>query len=261
MEKVNQKRNKVLCIIQARMGSARLPGKTLLRVKGVPLLEYEINRVKLAKEIDKIVVATTTSKEDDAIEKLCKQIKVDCFRGSENDVLGRYFQCALLYPEFSSLVRITGDCPLIDPVVIDEVVHLFKKRHFDYASNILKETYPDGMDIEVFTKKTLEHAAKNAKLRSEREHVTLYMRKNIKFVKGNLAAEHDFSHFRFTVDQKEDFEVIKFLVEHSPVNARYMFYISLLLKHPAVMLKNMHIIRNEGLKKSLKEDKVMAGTK
>lgn len=257
MEKINQEQHTILCIIQARMGSTRLPGKTLLKVKGVSLLEYEIRRVRRAKEIDKIVIATTINKEDDAIENLCKQIKVSCFRGSQTDVLDRYYQCALLYPEFSSVVRITGDCPLIDPTVIDEVVTLFKKRCLDYASNIEKETFPDGMDMEIFTRKALTEAYQHAKLQSEREHVTPYMRKHRKFKKGELAASYSLGRFRFTVDEKEDFELVKFLIEHSSRNAGYLDYISLLAKNPEIMKKNMHIARNEGYKKSLKEDCIM----
>ena len=259
MEKVDKKQHATLCIIQVRMGSTRLPGKALLKVAGVPLLEYEINRVKLAREIDKIVVATTTSKEDDVIQKLCVRIRVDCFRGKKNDVLDRYYKCALRYPTYEAVVRITGDCPLIDPFVIDRVISLFRKRRLDYASNIQKETFPDGMDIEVFTRKALAEAAMAARLPSEREHVTLYIRKKRKFKKANLAAEYDFSHIRLTVDQREDFEVVKFLIEHSSMNDGYLKYISLLTKNPEIMTKNTHIARNEGLKKSIKEDRVMAG--
>ena len=259
MEKVDQSKGKVMCILQARMGSRRLPGKVLLRVQGVPLLEREVKRIKRAKTVDKIVIATTTNKEDDAIENLAKRIGVDCFRGSEKDVLDRYYQCALLYPGFSSIVRVTGDCPLIDPLVIDQVISLFRRRHLDYASNIQKETFPDGMDIEVFTRKALAEAAIAARLPSEKEHVTLYMRKKRKFKKANLAAEYDFSHIRLTVDQREDFEVVKFLIEHSSMNDGYLKYISLLTKNPEIMTKNTHIARNEGLKKSIKEDRVMAG--
>src|SRR3989344_84902 len=176
MEKVDQSKGKVMCILQARMGSRRLPGKVLLRVQGVPLLEREVKRIKRAKTVDKIVIATTTNKEDDAIENLAKRIGVDCFRGSEKDVLDRYYQCALLYPGFSSIIRVTGDCPLIDPAVIDQVVSLLQKGSFDYVSNIEigNETFPNGMDVEVLTRETLEEIAAKATLAAEREHVTLF---------------------------------------------------------------------------------------
>ncbi|MBI1984718.1 MAG: glycosyltransferase family protein [Candidatus Wildermuthbacteria bacterium] len=259
MEKVNQKQNAVLCILQARMGSTRLPGKVLLKVRGTPLLEYEIMRVKFSKTIDKIVIATTTNKEDDEIEKLARRIGIDCFRGSEKDVLDRYYQCALLYPKFSSIVRITGDCPLIDPGVIDEVVSLFQKGHFDYVSNIElgKETFPNGTDVEVLTREALVELAANASLASEREHVTLYIRRRKeKFKTTNVNAVRDFSHIRFTVDYLEDFEVVKFLIEHSAIDATYLQHVSLLMDNPNIMAKNMHIVRNEGLKKLSEENRL-----
>ena len=249
-------KNKNLCIIQARMGATRLPGKVLMKVKSITLLEYEIKRVRQAKKIDKIVVATTTDKNDDEIEKLCKKIKTDCFRGSQEDVLDRYYRCSLGYPEYDNIVRITGDCPLIDPEIIDLVIAFFEKNKFDYAGNVEsgKETFPDGMDVEIFKKSILNQAAKKAGLISEREHVTPYMRKMKNIKKGNLENEFDFSHFRLTVDNPEDFKVVKFLIERSKINDGYLKYIVLLTKHPDVMLKNMHIIRNEGLIKSLKKD-------
>jgi spore coat polysaccharide biosynthesis protein SpsF len=252
---------KNLCIIQARMGATRLPGKVLKKVKGVALLEYEINRVKKARRIDRIVVATSDKKNDDKIEKLCRQIKIDCFRGSENDVLDRYYQCALRYPEYNNIVKITGDCPLIDPVVIDKVIIYFENNDFDYVSNDFdipgdtkKETFPDGLDVEIFKRELLYESAQKAELPSEREHPTLYIIKIKKFKKGNLNAEHDWSHFRLTVDNPADFEVVKFLIKNSRPDASYLDHISLLTKNPKIMLKNMNIIRNEGLLKSLKED-------
>jgi len=245
---------KNLCIIQARMGSTRLPNKVLKKVAGVTLLEHEIKRVKQAKKIDKIVVATSIKKEDRQMENLCKKIKIDCFRGSEDDVLDRYYQCAQKYPEYNNIIRITGDCPLIDPKVIDQVINFFEKNNFDYTSNTIKETYPDGMDIEIFKREALEISAKNAKLASEREHVTQYMIKNKRFKKGNYSALSDWSHIRLTVDEPADFAVIKFLIKNSQRTASYLDYISLLTKNPEIMLKNMHIIRNEGFLKSLKGD-------
>ena len=255
-------KSKILCIIQARMGATRLPGKVLKKVNGITLLEYEINRVKKAERIDKIVVATTDKKDDNKIKRLCQQIKISCFRGSENDVLDRYYQCALKYSEYDNIVKITGDCPLIDPVVIDKVISYFENNDFDYVSNDFdipgdtrKETFPDGLDVEIFKRELLYESAQKAKLPSEREHPTLYIMKIKKFKKGNLGAEHDWSHFRLTVDTPADFEVIKFLIEKSKPDASYLDYISLLTKNPEIMLKNMNIVRNEGLIKSLREDK------
>lgn len=236
------------------MGSTRLPNKVLMEVDAVPLLEYEINRVKLADKIEKIVVATTTKKEDDKIEALCQKLKIDCFRGAENDVLDRYYQCSLKYPQYKNIVRITGDCPLIDPKIIDQVIDFFEENNFDYVSNVEKETFPDGMDVNVFKREVLAEAAKKAKLMSEREHLTQYMHKSNKLKKGNFRAQHNWSHFRLTIDNPEDFEVIKFVIKNSQLTDGCLDYLSLLTKNPQIMLKNMHIKRNEGLLKSLRKD-------
>lgn len=245
---------KTLCIIQARMGSTRLPGKVLLEVDGVSLLECEIGRVREAHHIDALVVATTTKQEDDVIEALCTRLGVDCFRGPEDDVLERYRQCAAGYPDYPAIVRITGDCPLIDPRVIDEVIDFFYAEGLDYASNVLEETFPDGMDVEVFKREALFEAAEKAKLLSEREHVTPYIRGQSHFKKGNVVAPHDFSHIRLTVDEPADFEVVSFLIAHAPHDAGYLDHIALLAKHPELILKNLHIKRNEGWEKSLRND-------
>lgn len=250
MEKIDQNKGKVLCILQARMGSRRLPGKVLLQVGGVPLLEREVNRIKRAKTVDKIVIATTINKEDDAIESLARRIGVDCFRGSEKDVLDRYYQCALLYSGFFSIVRVTGDCPLVDPAVIDQVVSLFQKGNFDYVSNIEigNETFPNGMDVEVLTRETLEEIAAKATLASEREHVTLFIRRNKeKFKNANVDAPADFSQFRLTVDYPGDFEVVKFVIEHSKEDASYIDYVSLLKTYPEIREKNIQFLRNENI--------------
>jgi len=247
-------KQKNLCIIQVRMGSTRLPNKALLKVNGTSLLEYEINRVRQSKKIDKIIVATTINKKDNKIESLCKKNGIECFRGPEDDVLNRFYQCSLKYHQFRNIIRITGDCPLIDPEIIDRVIALFEKGACDYASNVETETFPDGMDVEIFTKKALFLANRNANLASQREHVTQYIRKSKRLKKKNFVSPINWSHFRLTVDNKEDFEVIKFLIKHSKLSDGYLSYIALLTKNPKIMLRNLHIKRNEGLIKSLKED-------
>lgn len=245
---------KILCIIQARMSSTRLPGKVLKEVGGVPLLQYEINRVRGTEKIDHIVVATSIAAESDAIVKLCVKIGVEYFRGSEDNVLNRYYECTKKYLDYDTIIRITGDCPLIDPKVINEVIDLYETGHYDYASNVLEETFPDGMDVEVFSRQALEESAQEARTKSEREHVTLYMRNQEKFKKGNLSAAKDYSAYRLTVDNPEDLEVIKFLIENSASDASYLDYIELLQKHPDIKKLNMNFMRNEGLAKSLRED-------
>lgn len=246
-----------VCIIQARMGSTRLPGKVLMKVGGITVLEYTIKRIQRSKKINKIVVATTNEKEDDAIVAHCKKIGVDCFRGSTEDVLARYWHCALKYPAYDIVVRLTGDCPLNDPIVIDKTILLLQKGKYDFAStrDINRSTFPDGIVVEVFTRNTLEETYRNAKLFSEREHVTLYMRKNGNISKATLDAPEDNSRFRVTIDNPEDFEVLKFLIEYGKNTDPYEKFILLLKEYPEVAQKNMHIGRDEGMIKSLREDR------
>lgn len=247
-----------MCIIQARMGSTRLPGKVLKKVKGITLLEYEVKRARLAKKIDKIVVATTINKRDDRIVKACRQIRVACFRGSENDVLDRYYQCSLAYPNYETVIRLTADCPLIDPMIVDKLVEFFEGGNFDYVTNSYfrdrtEDTFPNGMDVEVFRKQTLKATTQSTKLPEEREHVTPYMKKNRKFRRGLLKAAHDFSHFRLTVDYREDYEVVKYVIENSKLKDDYLTFISLLTKEPEIMLKNRNMKRHE-IKQRLHRD-------
>jgi spore coat polysaccharide biosynthesis protein SpsF len=239
------------------MGSTRLPGKILKEVAGVPLLQYEIERLRQAAQIDRIVVATSTEPEDDATEALCRKIGVDCFRGDLEDVLDRYYKCALRYPDYASIMRITGDCPLIDPDILDSLVVFFKSHTYEYASNIElgRETYPDGMDAEIFTREALVRTAKEAKLPSEREHVTLRIRNECEYTKGHIQNPTDYSSYRLTVDNPEDLEVVSFLIIHTSPAARLNDYIDLLEQNHHIKRINMSIERNEGLQKSLKEDK------
>lgn len=238
------------------MGSTRLPGKVLMETNGIPLLVYEFRRVQLSREIDKIVVATTTDPSDDRIEGLCVTMGIDYFRGSPQDVLDRYEKCAEQYPDADTIVRVTGDCPLIDPSVIDLVIQTHCASGADYTSNVEvgRETYPDGMDVEVFRRTALITAAREARLPSEREHVTPFIRNNIHFLKSYVAAEKDHSSVRLTVDNPEDLEVVRFVIEHSAPTDGYLSYVRLLDTHPVVRSKNMLIVRNEGYEKSLAED-------
>lgn len=253
MEKI-----KKLCVIQARMASVRLFGKVLMEVGGASLLEYQINRVRRAKRIDKIMVATSVNKENDGIEKLCQKIGVECYRGSEDDCLDRYYQCSLKYPEYENILRVTADCPLIDPAVIDQTISFFEQSDYDYVSNALpgRETFPDGMDTEIFKKSVLHEVAEIAELPSDREEVNEYIFRDKKYRKGNYAAPCDWSHFRLTVDEPADFEVVEFVIENSKATDGYLSYISLLTKHPEVMLKNINIKRNQGIFKTLEKDKI-----
>ena len=254
-----------LAILQARMSSSRLPNKVLKRVKNKELLAYECERLLNSKKIDKLVIATSTDKSDDAIVEFAKRKNIEVFRGSLDDVLSRYYKCATKYKkniDKLNIIRVTGDCPVIDPKVVDEVIESYEKGNFDYVSNTLKATYPDGLDTEIFSFEALEEAYKNATLKSEREHVTLYIKNNKKFKKFNYEAEEDFSHLRFTIDEKEDFVLIKNVLENfEDVNFSYLDIISFLTKKPQLLLINSHIQRDEGLLKSLANDEIINNIK
>ena len=251
-----------LAILQARMTSTRLPNKVLREVNDIPLLKYECERILRSKKIDKLILATSLDKSDDSIENFAKRNNLDIFRGSLEDVLSRYYKCAKAFKEDENIrnlniIRITGDCPIIDPQIIDEVIEYFNKNNCDYVSNTLIPTYPDGMDIEIFTFKTLEIAYREAIFKSDREHVTLFIKTNNKFKKLNYASKYDFSHLRMTVDEENDFELIKIILENlyeNNPNFSYLDVISFMSKNPTSFFINSNIIRDQGLLKSLKED-------
>lgn len=206
----------IVAIIQARMGSTRLPGKVLKTVAGEPLLKIQINRIRRSKLLDKIVVATSYLKENDIIENLCNDNNIACFRGSENDVLERYYQCAREY-KADTIVRLTADCPLSDPEIIDKAIFVFNNSVVDYLANTVpfeNSKYPDGMDVEVFSNEALEKAHKNVTNVNDREHVTFYFWKyKNNFKTAQLNNDHDYSGYRFTVDYPEDLEVVEFILK------------------------------------------------
>ncbi|MDX9893235.1 MAG: glycosyltransferase family protein [Patescibacteria group bacterium] len=243
-----------LCIIQARMGSSRLPGKMLMRLGEFTVIEYLLKRLVRSKKIDKIVVATTDQKTDDSLVDLLQKNKVEFFRGSENDVLDRYYQSALGFPEFDTIIRITGDCPLMDPEIVDQVISFFENGDYDYVNNVDPEpTFPDGMDVEVFSRNALIQAAVNATKKSDREHVTLYIRNNELFKKGFVSSDIDYSGYRLTLDEPLDLEVIRHLVNNLPPDSNFKDYLEFLDANPEYQ-KNNIIRRNEGLEISLKND-------
>ncbi|MBI5221600.1 MAG: glycosyltransferase family protein, partial [Candidatus Magasanikbacteria bacterium] len=168
---------KTVAIIQARMGSTRLPGKSLMNIDGRPIINYVFDRVSNSVLIDEVWLATTTNAEDNVLERWAQDQNIKYFRGSSDDVLDRYYQTALLSGA-NTVIRITGDCPLVDPRVIDMVLGEYQKGGFDYVCNTQPPTFPDGLDVEVFSFVSLEKTWKEAKLKSEREHVTPYIWKN-----------------------------------------------------------------------------------
>ena len=198
-----------LCILQARMSSSRLPGKVLKPIKGKPILEYEIKRILKSKKIDKLVLATSTDKSDDILEEFAKKIGIDCFRGDLDNVLKRYYDCAKKY-KADTIIRLTGDCPVMDSEVIDSVIECYKKNRVEYASNIINRTFPDGLDIEVFSFETLEKIYKNANLKEEKEHVTKYIFNHLdEFNVCNYENDIDYSYMRWTLDTIDDFYFFK----------------------------------------------------
>lgn len=252
---------KVVVITQARSGSSRLPKKVLLKVQGKSLLQIHIDRIKKAEQIEDIYVATTEKDCDDAIVKVAKQLGIKYYRGSEDDVLDRFYNTIKgVKPDW--IVRLTSDCPLIDPKLLDEVILAAKEKSVDYYSNVMEERYPDGQDIEVFKFKALERAWKEATLKSDREHVTPYIRNNSSYKNGTLFSsgshhlEENFNHIRLTVDEQADFEVIKKMVDVLGLDKDWKTYANYYLENRNLHSLNSDIIRNEGYKKSISRDKM-----
>lgn len=207
---------KVVTIVQARMSSSRLPGKVMKMILDKPILERQLERMQHSKLCGQIVVATSTNKNDDIIEEYCIQNGIEIFRGDENDVLDRHYQCALKY-EADIVAKIPSDCPLIDARVIDKVFDYYFSNQFDFVSNLHPASYPDGNDVEIFRFSALEKAVKEANKKLEREHTTPYFWENPQLFKiGNLTWEkgidYSMSH-RFTLDYLEDFLFIQKVFE------------------------------------------------
>lgn len=251
---------KVIAVIQARMGSTRLPRKVMLDLSGKPVLWHVVKRIQGSKLLDEIIVATSEDSSNDVIREFCAEHQIKCYSGSEEDVLDRFFQAARalkLEPQ-NLVVRITADCPLIDPDVVDQTIGALKQHQVDYASNTINPTYPDGLDCEVMTFSSLQRAWQEAKMRSEREHVTPYIYKHPElFTLLNVTNSEDLSSFRLTLDQEEDYKLIEwiYLNLYKENNLFLMDEIlDLLKRHPEKSGINLAIKRNEGLFKSVKND-------
>ena len=208
----------IAAIIQARMGSTRLPGKVLRELSGIPMLQFQVNRVRKSRLLNQTIVATSTLTQDDEIARFCSSKDIPYFRGSENDVLSRYYGAAKAYC-VDTIVRITADCPLVDPAVIDRSIELFENNTFDYVANTVPpETshFPDGSDVEIVSLQALERANREVTSESDREHVTFYFWKSKQknsFSSGQLDNDQDWSKYRFTVDYPEDYDVVTRIVE------------------------------------------------
>lgn len=251
---------RTVAIIQARMQSTRLPGKVLADVAGVPALFRVVERARRATTLDTVVVATSDKRADDAVVQFCDAFEIDCFRGSHDDVLTRYAQAARRF-RADVVVRLTGDCPLLDPQVIDRVVRTYDPARFDYVSNTLECTYPDGLDVEVMSYDALITAEREATRSSEREHVTPYIRKHPeRFRLANVCHDEDLSHLRWTLDEAEDLAFVRAVYDGcGPEPFGMHEVLSLLARRPDLVEINRRFGRNEGMAKSIREDHLVKG--
>jgi len=245
------------CIVQARLGSSRLPGKVLMEIDGKnSILYYVIKQLQQCTLLNEIIIATSILKEDDKIAEFVKKMGIPCFRGNSHDVLDRYYQCAKKF-NLANIVRITADCPLIDPTLVDQVIEEFFSNHCDYATNSLPKTFPQGTETEIFSFKALERSWKNAKKPSEREHVTPYIKNNKIFKKVIIKSSKDLSDFRWTVDRIEDLIFVREVV--SKIKKRPILMndiLEVLSKEPELIEINKNHVKDEGYLKSLKEDPI-----
>ena len=248
---------KVVAIIQARTGSTRLPGKVLMDIAGKPMLWHVIDRVKSGKTIDQIVVATTEKEENKAIIELARECGVETFAGSEEDVLDRYYQAARKF-NADVIVRITSDCPLIDPTIVDKVVDYYKDNinKIDYVNTA--PSFPEGVDTEVFSFNALETAWKGAKKRYEREHVCIYMHENPAIFRlATIENDKDMSHIRFVVDRMEDLTAVREIFKYLYKKGRIFHtqdILNLLEEKTEIIEINKNVLRNEGFSRSLEKE-------
>ena len=228
-------------IIQARTGSKRLPGKVLKKVSGISLIELLIKRLKKSKLANNIILATTNLSRDDELELIAHKHKIKCFRGSENNVLERFFMASKKY-KLDYVVRITADCPLTDPKIVDEYIKKCISGGFDYLSNTNPPTYPDGFDIEVIKSRVLKKAYLQAKTKFDREHVTPYIKNHSKIEHVYFENGADFSKYRLTVDTEEDFQMINELIEKFSVeDMSASEIVNVLEKNPNLSEINNHV--------------------
>ena len=245
----------VLAIIQARMGSTRLPGKVLASIGDRPMLWHVLNRLSYVPVVERTVVATSTEPADNPIVKFCHENQFECFQGSENDVLDRFYRAAKHYAA-DVIVRITADCPIIDPQVVGKVLNTYLEGTHDYVTNILRYTYPDGQDVEIFSFDALETTWREATLPLEREHVTPYLKTSGRFRTFNVENEVDLSPFnyRWTVDEPADLDFVRAVYDRLGTNGQpfgMTEVLELLDKEADLVQINQGGIRNEGYYKSL----------
>lgn len=238
---------RTVCIVQARMGSTRLPGKVLRPLLGKPMLGHQLSRLARCQQIDELVVATSESPDDNAIARIVEDVlALRCYRGSEEDVLARYVKAAE-GERADIIVRVTGDCPLIEPEVVDLAVKLFKADNSsaDYLSNTLERTYPRGLDVEVFSMAALREAHESSSRPEDREHVTPFLYQNrSRFRVNQFKATNDLSHLRWTVDTQADLNLVTRVYEALyPTNPQFNHQdvLKLLERSPQLASINAHV--------------------
>ena len=253
------KHKKVTCIIQARTRSERLPNKVLKEIENLPMICHIINRVKKAKNIDQIILATSNTETDKILLDIAKKFKIIGFAGDEKDVLDRFYNAAITYAA-NPIVRITGDCPLVDPILLDKMVEFYQANDYDYMSNTIERTFPDGLDIEIFSSEVLKISNKEAKWLSEREHVTPYILKNQNdFRIYNYKNKQNLSNLRWCVDEEDDLIMIRKIFQEMRPNQFFSTddALKIILKRPDISKINSGIMTNEGYEKSLKNDRIV----
>jgi spore coat polysaccharide biosynthesis protein SpsF len=249
---------KTIAILQARLGSTRLPAKVIADVCGKPLLARVVERTRRIPGIDQVVLATTNLPDDEKLMALAGEWRLTAFAGSPDDVLDRYYQTARAF-DADVVARVTADCPLLDPTVSGRVVARFRDGDVDYASNVRPPTFPDGLDTEVFSFAALERAWREARLQSEREHVTPYIWKHPeRFRLANVANDVDLSAHRWTVDEPADLVLVRRIYEQLSAETGESFgmadVLELLRRMPSLQSINAHFTRNEGYAKSMRDE-------
>jgi len=254
LDKILKKKNKVSAIVQARLDSHRLPGKVLLKIRNKTILEHVILRLKKSKKINEIIVATSNHKNDRKIVNLCKKKKIKYFCGSKNNLIERYLGAAIKYNS-KNIVRITADCPLIDPYVIDEIIDIYNKSSYELVS--LSGEFPDGLDVSILSFKALKKIKLYAKKKYEKEHIlqTVYNNpKKFKFL--DYEKFLNLGKFRLTLDEPKDFVLISKIFEYIKKDFfKIQDILSLFSKHKKLLKINDKIIRNEGLLRSKNNEK------
>ena len=242
---------KIVCTIEARMSSTRLPGKVLMKVSGLTFLEHIVKRLSVVKLIDEIVIATSTNSKDDKIVELAKTKKIKFYRGSEQDVMSRVLNASEMV-NGNIIVEITGDCPLIDPNIVEQIINIYLKNNVDYVSNTHIRSYPDGMDVQVFSFNTLKKSSLLTDNAKDREHVTLHIRNNPNiFSSINIIAPTNlfWPELGLTLDEKADYEFIKIIIENLYQHNSYFSCDDIIrfLKNNEQLLKINKEIKRKGI--------------